>query len=80
MMILFLEVIDMKMFSDCSGLCCVCALGNFCLAGHGDDDFILASKEQIIDNLNSGRYSTWRGEMIRVLREKYDYDYEENHN
>lgn len=75
-----LEVIDIKMFSDCSNLCCICALGKFCLAGHGDDDFILASKEQIIDNLNSGRYSTYRGYMIRVLQEKYNYEYEKNHN
>lgn len=28
----------MKMFSDCSGECCVCAVGNHCVAGHGDDE------------------------------------------
>ena len=36
----------MKMFSDCSGECCVCACGGFCLAGIGDDDFSPASKEK----------------------------------
>lgn len=71
------KVIDMKFFSDCSGLCCVCALCKGCLAGHGDDYFILASKEQIIENLDCGRYTTWRDEMIKTLREKYKYDYNE---
>lgn len=67
----------MKMFSDCSGECCVCANGNGCLAGHGDDHFRLASKEKIIDNLNEGRYpyGNDRELMIETLKKEYGYDY-----
>ena len=37
----------MKMFSDCSGECCVCANGGYCIAGHGDDYFSPASKDSL---------------------------------
>ena len=70
----------MKMFSDCSGECCVCAAGakdSSCLAGHGDDYFSPATKEQIIDNLDKGRYQSYTKYMIQYLANKYDYDYEE---
>jgi glycosylphosphatidylinositol transamidase (GPIT) subunit GPI8 len=36
------------MFSDCSGPCIACAChGGGCLAGHGDDDFVAASDEEL---------------------------------
>ena len=59
----------MKMFSDCSGECCVCAFGNFCLAGHGDDDYRLASKEKIIDRLNRNEYKNGVSRLfsLRIL-------------
>ena len=65
----------MKMFSDCSGECCVCACGDFCLAGHGDDDYSLASKEQIIARLDKGEYSSYRNTMIDTLEKVYGYKY-----
>lgn len=65
----------MKMYSDCSGECCVCACGMFCLAGHGDDDFCLASKEQIIENLDNNRYRSYTDYMITTLRNVYNYEY-----
>ena len=38
----------MKMFSDCSGPCVACVCwGGGCLAGHGDDDFVRASDEEL---------------------------------
>ncbi len=38
----------MKMFSECSGDCLICgSSGGGCLAGHGDDDFYLASEEKL---------------------------------
>lgn len=49
----------MKMFSDCSGECCVCG-GGWCMAGHGDDDFYPASKEEIIDRLRAGEYPAYK--------------------
>lgn len=65
----------MKMFSDCSGECCVCANGGYCIAGHGDDYFSPASKERIIDNLNKGKYPSHTDYMIKYLVDKYDYIY-----
>ena len=65
----------MKMFSDCSGECCVCACGDFCLAGHGDDDFCLATKEQIISRLDKGQYRAYRFEMVNTLQKVYGYTY-----
>lgn len=66
----------MKMFSSCSGECCVCACGGFCLAGHGDDDFRPANKQQIIENLNKGYYPQYKNYMIRYLKTEFDYDYQ----
>jgi hypothetical protein len=65
----------MKMYSDCSGECCICASGNFCLAGHGDDHFWLASKELIIENLDNDRYSSHTDLMIETLKNIYGYQY-----
>lgn len=66
----------MKMFSDCSGECCICVCGDGgCLAGHGDDDFSLASKEQIISRLDKGQYQSYTNIMIGILKNKYGYDY-----
>lgn len=65
----------MKMFSDCSGECCVCACGDGCLAGHGDDDYSLASKEQIIERLDKGRYPSYTKTMINTLENVYGYKY-----
>lgn len=41
----------MKMFSNCSGPCYLCACSGDCLAGHGDDDFTMASKEVLLERL-----------------------------
>jgi hypothetical protein len=66
----------MKMFSECSGECCVCSNSGFCLAGHGDDDFSPASKEKIIENLDEGKYSDYTEYMIKHLANKYGYIYD----
>ena len=66
---------NMKMFSDCSGECCVCACGEGCLAGHGDDFYCLASKEQIIARLDKGQYSSYTKTMISTLENVYGYKY-----
>ena len=66
----------MKFFSDCSGECCVCRCGDGgCLAGHGDDDFCLASKEEIVKRLDEGKYKSYTNIMIGVLKDKYGYEY-----
>lgn len=48
-----------SMFSACSGPCLVCVFGGAgggCLAGHGDDDFYLASREQLKKVLETGHW------------------------
>lgn len=68
----------MKFFTDCSGKCCVCklgAIGMMCLAGHGDDDFRLAPKEVIIENLDNGRFPSYTDCMIKTLKAFYGYEY-----
>lgn len=66
----------MKMFSECSGECCVCSSGGFCLAGHGDDDFRPASKEKVIENLDEGEYPDYTEHMIRFLAVQHNYVYD----
>ena len=66
----------MKLFTDCSGECCVCACDGGCLAGHGDDDFILASKEDILYNLLHGKYPHYVDHMKKTLLKEYGYDYD----
>lgn len=39
----------MDMFSSCAGKCYTCACTSGCLAGHGDDDYVPASKEEIVN-------------------------------
>ena len=65
----------MKLFSDCSGECCLCGVGKGCLAGHGDDDFYPATKEQIIERLDKGRFPSYRQMMIDHLKRAFNYDY-----
>ena len=67
----------MKFFSDCSGECCLCSAGNGCLAGHGDDDFWPATREQIIERLDKGQYPDYRQMMIIHLKNCFGYDYKE---
>lgn len=65
----------MKMFSSCSGECCVCSCES-CLAGHGDDDFSVATAEQIIKRLNKGQYPDYREYMINFLKDHYNIVYD----
>ena len=65
----------MKMFTDCSGECCICVNGDFCLAGHGDDDYWPATKEQVIERLVKGQYESYKQTMKDYLRDKFDYTY-----
>jgi hypothetical protein len=65
----------MKLFSACLGECCVCACGNGCLAGHGDDDFYPATNEQIIQRLEKGEYPSYKDVMIAELKSRgVEYD------
>lgn len=62
----------MKWFSRCCGKCGICAIGKGCIAGHGDDDYVPASKETVIDRLDKGEYPSSRKEMIEYLKNKFD--------
>lgn len=54
----------MKIFSSCSGDCCICACGGCCYAGNGDNDFSIASREQIIERLKANKYPDFRQKML----------------
>lgn len=61
----------------CSGECCVCYCGGSgCIAGRGDDYFMPASKEQIIDNLDKGKYPSYVEYMIEHLKTVFGYVYD----
>ena len=64
----------MKFFSDCSGECCVCGNADFCVAGHGDDEFSSADISIVIKRLDNNKYPTDREYMINWLLSKgYKY-------
>lgn len=60
----------MKMFSDCAGKCGICACGDFCLAGHDDDDFYPATDEQIVERIITGQYIDDLQLMLDTLKER----------
>ena len=67
---------NMKMFSDCSNECCVCAFsGGTCLAGHGDDDFVPASKEELLRRLQFCEDKRSRQHIIDFLKDYYNYEF-----
>lgn len=68
----------MMLGSACSGECCLCACGRGCIAGHGEDYFSPASKEQIIDRLDKGEYPDYTEVMRKYLRDFYGYYYNNN--
>lgn len=67
----------MKMFSACSGECCLCACSGFCAAGHGDDDFWPATDEQILKRLAKGEFPGFRDLMKAELKKRGIF-YDEN--
>lgn len=66
----------MKLFSDCSGECCLCGVGRYCVAGHGDDEYYPASKDVIIERLNKGEYPSYTNVMKNHLKNVYNYNYD----
>ena len=68
----------MMLGSACSGKCCLCACGSGCIAGHGDDYFSPASKEQIINRLEKGEYPDYTDIMKKYLKEGFGYNYGNN--
>lgn len=63
--------------SLCAGKCPICGCGGFCLAGNGDDDFYLASKEDLIYRLQWNEYPDCTRLMIRTLEEEYNHTFDE---
>lgn len=41
----------MIMFTNCSGSCITCACSGSCLAGHGDDNYVVKSKEDLLKTI-----------------------------
>ena len=65
----------MNMFSNCSGSCCICACTGYCLAGHGDDDFVLADKTTLVKRLIEQKYKDskdFQQKIIDALKNNYN--------
>lgn len=62
-------------YAGCSGECCVCAIGDGCLASSGDDFYRPATKEEIIRRLDEDEYPCYRKQMIETLKQSYGYSY-----
>ena len=68
---------NMKHFSDCVGECITCAANGHCLAGIGDDDYVVANKAELIRRLKNDNLSEHnQNEIKRVLKEEYHFDYD----
>ena len=69
---------NMKHFSECVGGCITCAAHGHCLAGIGDDDYVVANKAELIRRLKNDNLSEHnKNEIKRVLKEEYHFDYDE---
>jgi hypothetical protein len=53
--------------TNCSGECWECACSGGCLAGNGDDDFSMATDEQLIERLLAGKFPEYSQHMIDRL-------------
>lgn len=66
----------MKLFSNCCD-CIICSQNGHCLAGHGDDDFSIASKDVLIDKLKNDKLSHRDINIIKgTLLLEYNYNYD----
>lgn len=68
---------NMKHFSSCTGMCATCAANGHCLAGIGDDDYVMADKAELIRRLENDKLGEISIEEIKkVLKKEYGYDYD----
>lgn len=64
------------MFYDCSGPCCTCACDGFCIAGPDEDNYALASKNELINRLESRMPSPEvKMAILEALERGYGVDY-----
>lgn len=59
----------MKIAPDCAGKCSICG-NEICLAGNGDDEYVPATADQVIERLKTEQYSRYRGTMLWYLQSK----------
>lgn len=70
-----------QLFAECIGECITCAAHGHCLAGIGDDDYVVADKAELIRRLNHDDLADgYKTEIKRVLKKEYGYDYDEEIN
>ena len=56
--------------------CATCYCGDGCLASMREDFWMKATKQQLIDRLDNGKYKNYTDLMKIKLKEWYDYVYE----
>lgn len=56
--------------------CAICGCGGGCVASMRDDYYYPATKEQIIQRLDEGKYPDYRQLMIDTLKNRFGYEYE----
>lgn len=61
------------MFSDCSGECCICHNADYCVAGHGDDEYESADMNQVLERLRDGKFPSYRACMVKHLYTRYGH-------
>ena len=70
---------NMKHFSECIGECITCATHGHCLAGIGDDDYVMADKAELVRRIKNDNLSEHnKNEIKRVLKKEYHFDYDAN--
>lgn len=63
---------EMNLFPNCFNKCNICGAYGMCLAGNGDDDYYPATKEQIVDRLKKGSFSSYEKDIMKKYLECLD--------
>lgn len=55
--------------------CAICGAGNGCVAAMNDDYFFPATKEDLVERLDTGKYPAYRDLMIKTLKDRFGFEY-----
>ena len=69
----------MLKWGKCRKNCCICTYDEDCHIHCYEDNFLLASKEVIIERLDSKKHKNNTLTMIRTLKNEYGHEYQTNY-